>query len=67
MTMSLDGFVSDEVGSYEFQTPIFLLTHHRPATPPRQDERLTFTFVQADLESVGQRTSLRFRVHRPDW
>jgi dihydrofolate reductase len=33
------------VGNYEFQVPIFVLTHHPPATPPKQDERLTFTFV----------------------
>lgn len=25
--------------------PIFVLTHHPPRVPPRQDERLTFTFV----------------------
>ena len=32
------------VGNYEFQVPIFVLTHH-PPPPPKQDERLTFTFV----------------------
>jgi hypothetical protein len=30
------------VGNYEFQVPIFVLTYHPPATPPKQDERLTF-------------------------
>jgi dihydrofolate reductase len=33
------------VGDYEFQVPIFVVTHHPPAVPPRQDEHLTFTFV----------------------
>ena len=33
------------VGTYEFQVPIFVLTHHPPRIPPKQDERLTFTFV----------------------
>lgn len=33
------------VGDYEFQVPIFVLTTHPPARPPRQDDRLTFTFV----------------------
>ena len=33
------------VGAYEFQVPIFVLTNHPPRTPPKQDERLTFTFV----------------------
>lgn len=33
------------VGSYEFQVPIFVLTHHPPRVAPKQDGRLTFTFV----------------------
>ena len=33
------------VGSYEFQVPIFVVTTHPPPTPPKQDDRLTFTFV----------------------
>jgi dihydrofolate reductase len=33
------------VGNYEFQVPIFVVTHQPPPTPPRQDDRLTFTFV----------------------
>jgi hypothetical protein len=31
------------VGDYEFQVPIFELTHHPPAVQPKQDEHLTFT------------------------
>jgi dihydrofolate reductase len=39
-------------GEYEFQVPIFVLTHDPPAVPPRQDERLTFTFVTDGVESA---------------
>jgi dihydrofolate reductase len=43
------------VGNYEFQVPIFVLTHQPPETPPKQDERLTFTFVTDGVASaVGQ-------------
>jgi dihydrofolate reductase len=40
------------VGEYEFQVPIFVLTHNPPKTPPKQDERLTFTFVTEGIESA---------------
>ena len=40
------------VGNYEFQVPIFVVTHHPPASPPRQDERLTFTFVTEGVEAA---------------
>jgi dihydrofolate reductase len=40
------------VGSYEFQVPIFVVTHHPPAVPPKQDDRLTFTFVTDGVESA---------------
>ena len=40
------------VGNYEFQVPIFVLTHHPPRVPPKQDERLTFTFVSDGVESA---------------
>jgi dihydrofolate reductase len=40
------------VGSYEFQVPIFVLTHHPPRTAPKQDERLTFTFVSGDVAAA---------------
>jgi dihydrofolate reductase len=40
------------VGDYEFQVPIFVLTHHPPAIPPKQDDRLTFTFVSGDIASA---------------
>src|SRR5437660_12320204 len=51
------------VGNYEFQVPIFVLTHHPPSVSPKQDERLTFTFVTDGVESaeIG-RASCRERV-----
>jgi dihydrofolate reductase len=46
------------VGNYEFQVPIFVLTHEPPAAAPKQDENLTFTFVTDGLESaVAQATA----------
>jgi len=41
------------VGNYEFQVPIFVLTRHRPSIAPKQDQRLTFTFVTDDVESAA--------------
>lgn len=38
---------------YEFQTPIFVVTRHPPATPPKQDDRLTFTFVTDGVASAA--------------
>ena len=40
------------VGTYEFQVPIFVVTHEPPAVAPKQDERLTFTFVTDGVESA---------------
>jgi dihydrofolate reductase len=40
------------VGNYEFQVPIFVLTHEPPKVPPKQDERLTFTFVSDGVASA---------------
>lgn len=40
------------VGDYEFQVPIFVLTHHPPDVAPRQDEHLTFTFVSGGVQSA---------------
>jgi dihydrofolate reductase len=43
------------VGQYEFQVPIFVVTQHPPAVHPKQDERLTFTFITDGMRSaVGQ-------------
>jgi dihydrofolate reductase len=46
------------VGNYEFQVPIYVLTHHPPPIAPKQDDRLTFTFVGDGVASaVAQATA----------
>jgi dihydrofolate reductase len=40
------------VGAYEFQVPIFVLTHYPPRILPKQDARLTFTFVGDGIASA---------------
>jgi dihydrofolate reductase len=40
------------VGNYEFQVPLFVLTHAPPEVAPKQDDRLTFTFVTDGVESA---------------
>jgi dihydrofolate reductase len=46
------------VGNYEFQVPIFVVTHNPAAVPPKQDEHLTFTFVTDGVEpAVAQATT----------
>jgi dihydrofolate reductase len=49
------------VGDYEFQVPIFVLTHHPPSVAPKQDERLTFTFVTDGVESAVARAKAAAR------
>jgi dihydrofolate reductase len=49
------------VGKYEFQVPIVVLTHHPPARPPKQDDRLTFTFVSGDIASAIEDAELAAR------
>ncbi|MBI5031025.1 MAG: dihydrofolate reductase family protein [Chloroflexi bacterium] len=39
-------------GNYEFQVPIFVLTHHPPKKMPKQTDQLTFTFVTDGIESA---------------
>jgi dihydrofolate reductase len=43
-----DGYAAD----YEFQVPIFVLTHEFPEKVPKQNDRLTFTFVTDGIESA---------------
>ena len=40
---------------YEFQTPIFVLTHKPPAKYPKGSDRLSFTFVTDGIESAVSR------------
>jgi len=39
-------------GNYEFQAPIFVLTHEVPKKLPKETAKLTFTFVTDGLESA---------------
>ncbi|MDF5758257.1 dihydrofolate reductase family protein [Spongiactinospora sp. TRM90649] len=43
------------LGQYEFQVPIFVLTHQPPQIPPKQDDRLTFTFLEGDIHEAVTR------------
>jgi dihydrofolate reductase len=38
--------------NYEYQVPIFVLTHHPPARQPRENGRISFTFVSEGIESA---------------
>jgi dihydrofolate reductase len=40
------------VGAYEYQVPIFVLTHQPPKRHPKESDELTFTFVTDGLESA---------------
>ena len=35
---------------YEFQVPIFIVTHHPPAHHPRENGRISYTFVTEGVE-----------------
>jgi len=39
-------------GNYEYQVPIFVLTHQPPKRHPKETDRLTFTFVTDGIESA---------------
>ncbi len=39
-------------GNYEYQVPIFVLTHRPPKKHPKETEYLTFTFVTDGIESA---------------
>jgi dihydrofolate reductase len=41
--------------AYEFQVPIFVLTHHPPERAPRENGRISFTFVTDGVESAVRR------------
>lgn len=38
--------------NYEYQVPIFVLTHEPPKRKPKENDRLTFTFVTDGIESA---------------
>jgi dihydrofolate reductase len=39
-------------GNYEYQVPIFVLTHQPPKKHPKETDELTFTFVTDGIESA---------------
>jgi dihydrofolate reductase len=39
-------------GNYEYQVPIFVLSHQPPRKHPKETDRLTFTFVTDGIESA---------------
>ncbi len=39
-------------GNYEYQVPIFVLTHQPPKRHPKETDRLSFTFVTDGIESA---------------
>ena len=45
------------VGQYEFQVPLFVLTHEPPKVTPKQDQRLTFNFVTDGVESAVEQAT----------
>ena len=55
------------VGNYEFQVPIFVLTHHPPERPPKQDERLAFTLVTDGVDSAIAQASAPPATRRCRW
>jgi dihydrofolate reductase len=45
-----------DLTGYEFQVPIFVLTHHPPEEAPKgQNDQLSVTFVEDSIESVVER------------
>ena len=45
-------------GNYEYQVPIFVLTHRPPAKMPKQTDQLTFTFVTDGIQSAIQQAKV---------
>ena len=45
-------------GNYEYQVPIFVLTHQPPKTHPKENNSLTFTFVTDGIESAIQQAKV---------
>ena len=45
-------------GNYEYQVPIFVLTHAPPEKHPKETDRLTFTFVTDGIQSAIQQAKV---------
>ena len=52
-TYEMAGDPDTYADSYEYQVPIFVVTKQAPAKLPKQNDRLTFTFVTGGIESDG--------------
>ena len=51
-TFEMAGDTDSYADTYELQVPIFVLTHRPPEAMPKQNDRLTFTFVTGDVASA---------------
>lgn len=51
-TFAMAGDTDSYADSYEHQGPIFVVTSHPPARHPKENDRLTITFVTDGLESA---------------
>lgn len=51
-TFEMEGDPDAYADSYEFQVPIFVVTHHPPANHPAENDKLTFTFVEGELGAI---------------
>lgn len=57
VVMGRNSFESSEdtdayADDYEFQVPLFILTHHLPARHPKENDNLTITFVTDGVENA---------------
>ncbi|WP_422122781.1 dihydrofolate reductase family protein [Planococcus sp. X10-3] len=50
MAEDTDAYADD----YEFQVPLFILTHHPPEKHPKENDKLTITFVTDSVEYAIQ-------------
>ncbi|WP_197684186.1 dihydrofolate reductase family protein [Planococcus antarcticus] len=44
--------MASDPDNYEFQVPLFVMTHKSPAKHPKENDKLTFTFVTDGIESA---------------
>ncbi|TWT13155.1 dihydrofolate reductase family protein [Planomicrobium sp. CPCC 101079] len=51
-TFEMAGNTDDYAGHYEYQVPLFVMTHNPPARHPKENDKLTFTFVTDGIESA---------------
>jgi dihydrofolate reductase len=51
-TFDMAGDPDSYADTYEFQVPLFVVTHHAPARQPRRNESLSFSFVTDGVESA---------------